>query len=233
MGRLVVALVLLVLSRHCASADVVELTSGERVEGALKEATSAGVEIEVADQSIRFEANKVRAIYFGSPARPPAPAPATSGVSVQPPTKPASPAAGALQLLQSLRSAVAGGMTLSEYEGRVNNTAPLVQLYLAGASAPPGARDIRDAMRYYVLAEWAWSNQGTTSRTVWLKKDEALARCPAYQEFARDMQSKGEAYYAERMKSYIAIADGVIRVLWSCADEKIAEAEKVAVNAKK
>jgi hypothetical protein len=88
-------------------------------------------------------------------------------------------------------------------------------------------------MRYYVLAEWAWNNQGMASRTVWLRKDDVLARCSAYQDFAREMQGKGEAYYAERMKTYLAIADGVIPVLWSCASDKIAEAEKLVISAKK
>ncbi len=230
-GRLAVAVVVLVLCCHPVWADVIEMTSGERVEGVLKEATPAGVLIEVAGQSIRFEVSKVRAIYFGSAG--PKQRPATPAVLSSPPAKPVSSVAGALPLLQSLRSAVSSGMTLHEYEARVNSAAPLVALYVAGRPAPPGAEAIRDAMQYYVLAEWAWSNQGTTSRTVWLKKDDVLVRCPAYRDFAREMRGKGEAYYAERMKSYLAIADGVIPVLWSCASDKVAEAEKLAISAKK
>jgi hypothetical protein len=212
-------------------ADVVELRGGERIEGVLKEATPAAVIIEVAGQSIRFEATKVRAIYYGSPAPQPAPPP-SSEATFPPPSVP-SPAAGALQLLQSLRSAVGGSMTLRDYEARVNSAAPLVELYLTGSPAPRGADGLRDAMRYYVLAEWAWSNQGLTSRTVWLRKDEALQRCTAYQDFARSMQAKGDSFYAERMRNYVVIADGVMAVLWSCAAEKLAEAEKLVLKAKK
>ena len=232
-GRLAVALisVLPFLWLRVASADVLELSGGERVEGALKEATPAGVVIDVAGQSIRFDVSKVRAIYFGSPGPPPPPPGSSPPTPSSAPKSPSS-AEGALQLILSLRSAVAGGTTLREYEGRVNDAAPLVELYLAGLPPGTGAAAIRDAMRYYLLAEWAWSNQGTASRTVWLRKDDALARCPGYQDYAREMREKGEAFYAERLRSYLVIADGVIPVLWSCASDKIAEAEKLLVKAK-
>ena len=134
--------------------------------------------------------------------------------------------------MQSLRSTVAAGPTLREYEARLTGTAPLVELYLAGLP-PAGAGALRDAVRYYLLAEWAWSNQGMASRTVWLKRDEVLARCPAYLDFARAMQAKGEAYYAERTRSYLVIADGAVPVLWSCASDKITEAETLLLKAQK
>ena len=226
-GRFAIPVALAILAGwlQSASADVVELRGGDRVEGSLKEATAAGVVIEVAGQSIRFEVAKVRAIYFGvagPPASQDAPPPPAPPLSPLPP--PASPGAGALQLMQSLRSTVAAGTTLREYETRLNGTAPFVELYLAGLP-PAAAEALRDAIRYYLLAEWAWSNQGIATRTVWLRRDDVLARCPAYQEFASAMRAKGEAYYAERTRSYIVIADAAVPVLWSCASDKITEAE--------
>jgi hypothetical protein len=235
-GRLATSVVVAVLAGwlQLASADVVELRGGDRVEGTLKEATPAAVVIEVAGQSIRFDVAKVRAIYFGPSGQPPAAqdVPPPPAPPLAPPPPPVSPGAGALQLMQSLRSTIAAGMTLREYETRLNGTAPLVELYLAGL--PPASADaLRDAMRYYLLAEWAWSNQGIASRTVWLRKDDVLARCPAYQEFASAMQAKGDAYYAERTKSYIVIADGAVPVLWSCASDKITDAETFLLKAQK
>ncbi|HEV8440713.1 MAG TPA: hypothetical protein VGT40_21710 [Methylomirabilota bacterium] len=228
-GRLALALFPLALPFHPAAADVVELRGGERVEGTLREATPAGVLVEVAGQGIRFEVDKVRAIYFGSPGpRPTPPSPGTESAVGAAAT---SPASAALQLLHSLRSAVAGGTTLREYQARVNNTAPVVELYLAAVPPEPGDA-IRDAMRYYVLAASAWSNQAAASRTVWLKRDDALARCAAYREFAQAMQSKGEAHYAERTRNYVVIGDGVISVLWSCAADKISEADTLVLKAK-
>jgi len=253
-GRLALAAVWLLLWRGAVSAEVVEFVGGDRVEGTLKEATPAAVIVEVAGQSIRFETGKVRAIYFRSPVPTPSPgtttpaptqAPAATAPAQSPVAAPAAPpappatsaapstsAAPALSLLQSLRSAVANGIGLREYEAQVSYLTPLVTLYVAASPPPPGAEAIRDAMRYYVLAESAWENQGILSRTVWLKRDEALARCAAYESFAREMQDKGEAYYAERMRSYLEISDGVIPVLWSCAADRIAEAEKLTVAAK-
>lgn len=235
-GRLIIMLAMLVCATwpRSASADVVELRGGDRVEGTLKVASPEGVVIEVAGQSIRFDAVKVRAIYFGvvgQPAAPPeAPPPPAPPLAPPPPSAP--PGAGALQLMQSLRATVAAGTTLREYEMRLNGTAPVLELYLAGLP-PAGADAIRDAIRYYLLAESAWSNQGITSRTVWLKRDDALERCPTYQEFATAMRAKGEAYYAERTKSYIVIADGAVPVLWTCASDKITEAETALLKEKK
>ena len=54
-------------------ADVVELKTGRRVEGTLKQATPASVSIEVGGQTITFTGDKVRAIYFGAAPTPAAP----------------------------------------------------------------------------------------------------------------------------------------------------------------
>jgi hypothetical protein len=44
--------------------DVVELASGERLVGKVREVSSASVIVELAGQSISIERNKVRAILF-------------------------------------------------------------------------------------------------------------------------------------------------------------------------
>jgi len=233
-SAVVLVLAFIALGAALARADVIELTDGGRVEGTLKEATPAGVAIEVGGQTIRFEGAKVRAIYFGTPE------PVTTAPAAEPPVPAALPAPpnastptdGALQLVRRVRSTVASGATQREYEGRVNEAAPMVDLYLNGLPSGAGTDAIRDAMRYYVLAKWAWSNQGKASHTVWLRKDEALPRCSAYQDFTREMQSRGEAFYAERLRNYVVIGDGVIPVLWTCAAEKIDEAEKVLAAAR-
>jgi len=168
---------------------------------------------------------------------PPPPSTARSPSSPAPalapsPARGSSPAADALQVVKSLRSAVLGGMSFREYQARVNAAANIVDRYLAALPDGPESESISDAVRYFTLAESAWNNQGTTSRTVWLRKADALDRCTAYQDYAKSMQSKGEAYYAERVKNYVVIADGVISVLWVCASEKIAEAETLLATAK-
>ena len=241
---------LAIVGARPASPEVVELNGGDWVEGTLKEATPAGVVMEVGGQTITFAADRVRAIYFRAasqpttapsppPASPPAPAPASPAAAAPtsapaiPPVKGSSAAADALLVVKSLRSAILAGMSFREYQARVNAAVTIVDRYLAALPDGPESESINDAVRYFVLAESAWSNQGAASRTVWLRKVDALDRCPAYQDFARQMQSKGDAYYAERVKNYVVISDGVISVLWSCASDKIAEVETLLVNAKK
>ena len=54
------------------SVDVVELVTGHRIEGTVRQAGVDGVVIEVGGQAIRFEKDRVRAVRFGV-----APAPVT------------------------------------------------------------------------------------------------------------------------------------------------------------
>jgi hypothetical protein len=233
-GRLATAiLVLLVFTwPRPASPETVELIGGEWVEGALKEATPTGVVLEIGGQSVKFPADKVRAIYFGAPPQSPAPIlpPASSPADE---SRTPSPAGDALQVVKSLRAAILGGMGLREYQARVAGVTTVVDRYLAALPDGPESDTIHDAARYYALAAAAWNNQGAVSRTVWLRKDEALARCPAYQDFVRAMRAKGESFYAERVTRYVVISDGVISVLWSCASEKIGEAEALLAKDKK
>ena len=52
-------------------ADTLELKTGERMDGTFKQATQAGLVIEVAGQTITIPLEKVRAIYFGAPTSAP------------------------------------------------------------------------------------------------------------------------------------------------------------------
>jgi hypothetical protein len=220
-----------------ASPEVLELVGGERIDGALKEATPAVVVVEVGGQTLRLPTDRVRAIYFG-PApppvpSPPSPAPPPAAEPARGPAPAVSPAGDALQAIKSLRAAVLGGVGLQEYRARVVGTTAVVDRSLAALPEGPESDTIHDAARYYALAASAWNNQGAASRTVWLRKDDALDRCASYQEFARKMREKGEAYYDERVKNYVVIAEGVIAVLWTCASEKISEAETLLAKDKK
>ena len=52
------------LSPSLLLADVVELKTGERLEGTFKQANAAGVVIEVGGQAINMPLEKVRAMFF-------------------------------------------------------------------------------------------------------------------------------------------------------------------------
>src|SRR5262245_29931130 len=50
-----------------AAAVVIELANGQRLEGTLRQASSARVQVEVGDQIMTLEASQIRAIYFSGP----------------------------------------------------------------------------------------------------------------------------------------------------------------------
>jgi len=214
---LMLALPLLVMGPVTA-ADVIELRSGQRIEGTLHQASPAGVVLEVGGQARTFETDDVRAIYFTAAAarRPDVAAPVTG-----------SPAADASSSLAALRAAAAGDP--GDYGARANDIRAGVERYLAGLpnASAAGAEALRDAMRYYQLADFAWRNHSAVSDRVWLKKDDALDRCHGYRDFAEAMRAKGESHYSERTRSFFVISDGVLAVLWSCAADRLAEAERV------
>jgi len=212
----------LLLTASPASAVIVELMSGQRIEGVLREASGTRVQIEVGGQLLVFEAGDVRAIYFNTPETRPSPQAAPA-----PEPRPAD-AAEVLGVLKALRAAVDAGMSAPEYPPRVSEARATVDRYLASVAdtPPPGSEALSEAMHYFQIAEFAWRNHSVASGTVWLQKDDALARCPSYVDFAVEMDARGESYYTERTRSLLQISDGVLTVLWSCAAGQIAEAEK-------
>jgi hypothetical protein len=83
---LLLALALSLCSGLPAYADVLELKTGQRVEGTFKQGTAANISVEVAGQTITIELEKVRAIYFGA-APAPTPKPAATQAAPQAPDR--------------------------------------------------------------------------------------------------------------------------------------------------
>jgi len=125
--------------------DVIELKTGQRVEGNFKQATPNGVVIEVGGQDIRFKTDQVRAIYFGR----------APGV---PPGQPSS-LQEAIRSLKALQSVTSGSVTYSEYASRVNDAKIVVDRYLEEAERDDGIlRDaVKAAIGYYVLVSSLWN----------------------------------------------------------------------------
>jgi len=65
-------LLIMLLLPRILLADVVELQSGERVEGTVRSVGQEGVVVVVGGQPLTFTREQVRAIYFGAAAAPPA-----------------------------------------------------------------------------------------------------------------------------------------------------------------
>jgi hypothetical protein len=216
---------LLFLSVPLLLGDVVELKTGERLEGAFKQATSAGVVIEVGGQAINMPLAKVRAIYFGS-------AP-VAGAQV-----PAVDAHTALAALRALNSATDTGLGYKEYSRRALDTKVKVDQYLRTSQGDTGMvrRAIRLAMRFHELSLQAWNANiaesfGTGAALEAqlmlgkiLYEDKEIRNCPGLVSFlGADAKHPNDA----QMRVAAAFAGQKPGVLWHCAAGKIAEAERL------
>ena len=114
--RPAIALVVAVAALALAFADVVELKTGQRIEGTLKQATPASVSIEVGGQVVTFSGEEVRAIYYGSASN----AKPSSG----------SASAEAVMALKTRQSVASGNPTYGDYAPRVTDAKIVADRYL-------------------------------------------------------------------------------------------------------
>ena len=208
MKRLLTVVLLLVASP--AGADVIELKTGQRIEGALKQATPASVAVEVGGQTITFEGEKVRAIYFGA-----APASATPPKLSQ----------DALRALKGLESVTKGGVTYRDYGPRVSDAKITVDRYLQAPedSGTPAKTSLSDAMGLYVFAGAAWSAR-ITNDTSGIISHPMIERCPALRDKVSGMPVTGNAFADVPRGVRISFE---IQTIWSCASDQLTEAEKL------
>lgn len=195
-------------------ADVIELKTGQRVEGTLKQATPASVSVEVGGQTITFEGEKVRAIYFG--------APLTS--QTQPSARD-----DAMKSLRGLRSVTEGGVAYRDYATRMSDAKIVVDRYLAEAKNDTTVPAIRLTMGFYAFAASAWNAKITKNREaiIELGAHPLVQECEVLRSSPVTQQSSGSPY-----RMGLAVMFGV-EMIWSCAADKLAEAEKLLAGEKK
>ena len=155
MKPLVIAALLAVslMSVPPVSADVIELRTGERVEGTFKGADDSAVRIEIDDRLVTFAPSQVRAIYFGSAPSVPAPSALQERDA-------------AIGALEGLRSVARTGLTYPEYAPRVSEVQIVVNQYLRKEDGAPAIRGaIADSFHFYALAGAAW-NAGLSRGTM-------------------------------------------------------------------
>lgn len=148
--------------------DVMELKTGERLEGTFKQANAAGVVILVGGQTVTMPLVKVRAIYFGA-----------APVAQQPTVTKADPSAAheALKALKALRAATEVGMLYPDYRARLADTKVKVGEYLDSAEAQDSKNidfngPVKLAMQDYEQAAKDWSVKMTTG----MATDELVAK---------------------------------------------------------
>jgi len=205
----------LVLAAVPALADVVELKTGQRVEGTLKQADQATVTIEVGGQAIIFPAEQVRAMYYGS-------TPATAPV--------AEPASQALRALKALQSAATAGVTYRDYAPRVIDAKIQVDRYLAGKPAGPERLPISKAMD---LASSAWNAKVSKSGYDDVGGSPLVAECPALAELIRRTDANTSVRtLGQATVRGISISMSGVPDIWSCAADQLTEAEKLMAETK-
>ena len=194
------ALVSVAMLPMAAAADMLELRTGERIEGSVVQVSTTTVSVETGGRTLSFARTQVRAIYFGAPAAIP------SGAARE-----------ALEALKALRAALAAGVNRKEYEPRLEETRKVVDRYLAGPRATdPELRDsIQAAMRYYLIVAEAWKRAARDRTRV--PSEPLLEECPGFNDLATK-----DALLPDSVS--FPLGRG-ISVLWNCAGTKIDDAE--------
>ena len=211
MSRLLGLVLVALFISNPAHADVIELKTGQRVEGTLKQATSASVSVEVGGQTITFEGDKVRAIYFG----------------VAPSRQPQTASQEGLMALRSLTAATRVGLSYREYSRRVLDAKPSVDRFVASLGDAAAKTAATQAMALHVLASRAWYARIAKDRYDEVANDPALSACEPAKKIVEAAAKKDG--FALDNSTWVALTVGGegLPALWSCAAEKIAEAEKL------
>jgi hypothetical protein len=203
------AVLVVVLGR----ADTIEMKSGERVDGAFKQASSASAVIEVAGQAITIPLEKVKAIYFGAP-----PTQAGAGPTLQ---------QEAMDTLRALRSVTTSGIGYRDYAQRVSDARVKVDRYLASPTKDPARRVIDLAMRYYEIARDPFANGILNGTGTIIAGDPTLQVCTTLQAASVNMRSRTGEQGLKSAGSVMLYVGKNPEVLWTCASEQLTEAESL------
>ena len=199
-----------------ANADVLELDTGERVTGELKETSGDKVVVEVQGRLISYERARVRAIFLtpptGAAAPPPAPSPAA--------------ALAALKKLQAFVGQPSRG--LPGYTAQVNESRVPVETYLKAAPVDSSLQpSIADAFALYAFAVKVWESRLTNSASASAEigRNPIVDKCPSLQHIVAGYPAPTTQENAWRRGTALEFE---IPAIWACAGEKIVEAEVAA-----
>jgi hypothetical protein len=199
------------------SADTIELKTGERIDGVFKQATSAGAVMDVAGQPITIPLEKVKTIYFGA-----APSPTATGPSLF---------QESMDTLKALRSITTTGISYRDYVPRVLDARVKVDRYLSSAMKEPAQKAVGLAMRYYELAREPLLNGILNDVGNIIAGDPSLQVCTALKAAAVSMKADRNGKQGLNSTGSVMLYVGEHpAVLWTCASEQIAEAERLAAQ---
>jgi hypothetical protein len=227
MRRITTTVVLALALTTPAWPDVVELKTGQHIEGTLKQATGTSVVIEIGGQAITFPAEKVKAIYYGTAAE------TKAAVST------ADPALEAITALKNVESVLKAGVSYRDYSARVLG-AKIVTDRMPSKN-PEAKKAVDLATEFYVIASVAWNaslaRPGAPSWEAQYAQaggNPVVKECPAM--WAQIQNSEANRATMSRPANAPSPAPEPVRygltisfkkdLLWSCASDKIAEAER-------
>jgi hypothetical protein len=126
------------------TADTIELRTGARIDGKLKQVTAAVAVVEIEGSPVTFPIAKVKAIYFGS-------------ASVE---SSASGAKTAIDAIKGLQSVVKASIAYAEYSRRVLDAQVQVDRLVNSEQGTAKLRyEVKTAMNSYNLASRAWNTK--------------------------------------------------------------------------
>jgi len=222
-----------------AFADVVELKSGEKLQGTVKSVTPTEVVVDVGGKETKVERDKVRAITLDA----------------APPPKPPSPAVvrDAMAALRAAQSIAGPGAIHADYAEAVSTADLSVNRALRDPEDAAAKAAMRDAVGLHQFALTAWETRMRTFGYAALEADPAVEKCAGLKKLLeREEKAAGEdnarlkARFERESKAREAakeppppeptpvvfeagqvIATKGLTAIWTCAGDKIAEAQKL------
>lgn len=205
--------VLLAVLVSFARADVVELASGQRLDGRVEQVTSSAVVMYRYGGVVTLPRDSVRAIYL------------EPGVAAAPPFRLA--VQDAVEALRRLADANASSITHAERARRLGEAKAMVDRYVKSPDGPSGVQEpLGAALEFLTLATTALDPALADGDLAAIGRHPALDRCPHLTEaFQWDVPRLRTADRA-RNRGLIVSMFGV-GALWRCGLERIAEAERL------
>jgi hypothetical protein len=241
-----------------ARAEVIELTTGERVTGTVKGTTSRGLVVIVKDKQRIIPHRLIAGIEFDAPEgapKPAAPAAETDTAEPQPADEPttrrprrvAAPRPEpdlatlapptlreAMQAVLELRASTATGPSREDYAARTEAARARVERYVGDTSdRRAGVKQaLASAMRFYTTAAAAWGAFDAKGDLAAIGHDPAIAACPHLRQTIEHDAAQWKFDAGD--PAFIGLMAGTegVEDLWACASDKLDEAQDLLARGK-
>ncbi len=204
-----------------AQADVLELKSGQKLEGQYAGGSREEIRFQVGSQSLRFAIAEVSKITIGSAGQEDF----------------YKAAKEALRQLKALASVVEGGTTYQNYSPRVEDAKIKVDQFLDEYKASPVPKFneyLADSLGFYVAASSSWNLRmlrGSSGETILAREvitEELMGRyvprCAPLQ--AAILEGRKDRQYSNKVKDSTTLHLYGVQLLWECARNSMIDAEK-------